>query len=248
MTERNQTVLVKKYGSSVLVNPAAMRRVARDLLDESKRGNKVVAIASAMDGETNRLFSALQDISGEVNPHRVAEIVATGEQQSALLLGVAIECIGLDVTVFDTTRLGLVAVGDPLDSDPCDFESSALTDALNNNDVVVAPGFVGLDDHGRQVLLGRGGSDDTALYIANRLGAHCVLVKDVDGVFESDPNSMQQPRRFERINWDDALAVANQLIQPKAIALTKEYKQSFSVAAIEGDRGTLVGPGPSSFY
>ena len=61
----------------------------------------------------------------------------------------------------------------------------ALQARLRERPILVVPGFVGRHEDGRLSLLGRGGSDLTALFLAARLGGKCRLLKDVPviGVF-----------------------------------------------------------------
>jgi homoserine dehydrogenase len=112
--------------------------------------------------------------------------------------------------------------------------------------VVVVPGFVGRDAAGHVSLLGRGGSDLTALFISHALRARCVLVKDVDGLFDGDPNDPGSPatRRYTRASWDELARVGDVVVQPKAVSFARENRIQFTVAA-PGGAGTEIGPGPS---
>jgi len=84
------------------------------------------------------------------------------------------------------------------------------------------------------------------LFVAQQLKAGCRLVKDVDGIFERDPNLPgPAPQHFVTINWSDALEVASKLVQPKAIKFAEQHQMSFEVTSIGTTGGTLVGPGPT---
>jgi homoserine dehydrogenase len=98
------------------------------------------------------------------------------------------------------------------------------------------------------VLFGRGGSDDTALFLADQLQADCILLKDVDGVFEYDPALPGPPPRvFSQISWQHALEVAGVLVQPKAIRFAEERGLKFAVRSIGSSGGTWIGRGESKF-
>ena len=104
------------------------------------------------------------------------------------------------------------------------------------------PGFVGINPSGQKTLLGRGGSDLTALFLAHRLDAHCRLIKDVDGIFDRDPAIHgSRAKKFAQISWDDALDVAGELIQPKAIHFARKHGFIFEVACLKSTSGSLVG-------
>ena len=112
------------------------------------------------------------------------------------------------------------------------------------------PGYIGCTAGGRTSLLGRGGSDLTALFIAHEVNAGlCRLIKDVDGLYECDPaESIARPVRYRTIRWDEALALGGNIIQPKAIQYSQSHQLSFEVAALNSSLPTIVGPQSASFY
>ena len=94
------------------------------------------------------------------------------------------------------------------------------------------------------VLLGRGGSDLTALFLAHELRAsRCRLVKDVDGLYASDPKSGDgvRPERYERLGWEEALGLRSGVVQVKALEFARENRLRFEVAAVGRAEGTVVG-------
>jgi hypothetical protein len=76
------------------------------------------------------------------------------------------------------------------------------------------------------------------------------LIKDVDGLYESDPNAggAFQPRRYRTIHWQDALRLKAGVIQHKAIRYTAKQGQSFEVATPGSNDGTNVGDFETRFY
>jgi homoserine dehydrogenase len=80
---------------------------------------------------------------------------------------------------------------------------------LKNHDIIVMPGYVGIGEKDRPVLLGNGGADMTAIYVAQQLGVKALLLKDIDGVYEHDPReSGPEPNRYSHISWDDAISIS----------------------------------------
>jgi homoserine dehydrogenase len=103
---------------------------------------------------------------------------------------------------------------------------------------------VGVHDSGEPSLLGRGGSDLTALFLADRLGAvECRLLKDVDGIHTDDPRRSSSAERIERTTWRGALAIGGGVVQDKALQFAWVRGISFRVASLGGS-GTVVGPEP----
>jgi len=106
----------------------------------------------------------------------------------------------------------------------------------------VLSGFVGRDGENRTTLLGRGGSDLTAAFVAQKICGRCVLVKDVDGLYVSDPaKNLNRPARFREVTYETAGRIGSPLIQPKAIQFAAAHRLSLTVTCIGGDSGTKIG-------
>ena len=104
-----------------------------------------------------------------------------------------------------------------------------LLQDLKDHDIVVMPGFVAIGEKDRAVLLGDGGADLTALYVADQLGVEAVLLKDVNGIYEVDPKSNPEAARYEEISWADAAQVAGPLVAPRALGFARKNQVPFRV-------------------
>ncbi|MCC6676107.1 MAG: homoserine dehydrogenase [Phycisphaerales bacterium] len=242
-------VVVLKFGSSVLPDEAALPTAVHEIYRHIRAGRKVIAVVSALGDTTDRLLSRAQGFVPSPDAGALAAWVATGEAQAAALLGLAVDRAGVPVTVLDSGAIGLRTGGPVLDSSAISLDSAAITRALIAAPVLVVPGFIGRDIDGRATLLGRGGSDLTALFIAAQTGAErCILLKDVDGLYNADPAVESAARRYRRVSYDDVLALSEGIVQHKAVRLARARGVEFSVAAIGKDEGTLVGAGSSVFH
>jgi homoserine dehydrogenase len=238
---------VLKFGSSVLTKVEDMIRVATEISNQSKSGALIVAVVSALGGETNSLLGDAAALSrggadGGRSRH-LASLLATGEMRAASLLAIAVEQAGLMADVLNPMDINLMIAGDHLDAEPVGVGLVTIQNSLKKGSIVIIPGFFGKRSDGKIGLLGRGGSDLTALFLAEQLGASkCKLVKDVDGIYSSDPNKSEgEAKKFEEISWQQALAVSNELVQPKAIELAERYGVCFEVGSLGSSEGTRVG-------
>jgi homoserine dehydrogenase len=114
--------------------------------------------------------------------------------------------------------------------------------SILDNDVVVVPGFIA--DHAEHgvVTLGRGGTDLSAVFFAAKLDAHRVrLIKDVDGVYAEDPAKNPDAQRFSRMNYAEAEAASNGLIQVKAIHEARADDVLIEVACLGSAEATQIG-------
>ena len=93
----------------------------------------------------------------------------TRECAAGALLGMALDEAGITSTVLDPESVGLRVNGSVMNADPIGLDTEAVLKALEHRSVAVLPGFFGRDRSGSVALMGRGGSDLTALFAAFRL-------------------------------------------------------------------------------
>lgn len=238
----NPPLIVLKFGSSVLRTVSDLPCVVSEIYRHIRVGEHVLAVVSAFAGETDRILEQSRRWTADPNAHALATAVATGEIDSATQLVFALERSGVPVTFLDPRDTGLRTCGDRLNAEPVSVDIIRLRQIVEQSPVTVLPGFYGLAEGHGIALLGRGGSDLTAVYLAQRLGAHCVLVKDVDGLYEADPaRAGKRPRRFETAHYDDAVRIGNELVQPKAIQSARAADQRIEIRAIGERAGTIIG-------
>ncbi len=227
-------IVVLKFGSSVLRSHADLPSVVHEIYRWYRDGARVIAVVSAIGDATDQLIRQSRELCSQPEPWATAELLATGERTSAALLGIALDRAGIPARVLNPREIGLEVRGQPLDGEPFAINVKHVRELLGELPILVVPGFFGTDASGRTQLLGRGGSDLTAVFLAVSLGAErCRLLKDIDGVYESDPAvENSQPRRFAALHYPDALRVAGKLIQPKAIAFLQTHQACADVAAL----------------
>jgi len=242
----DQKIIVLKFGGSVLTCPESYDRVVHEIYRWVRKGFKVVAVVSAMKGETDRLFTAVRQTAA-VDPvaPTVASWIAIGEKASAARLALLADRAGLTANCLDAAAIELVAGGPTLDAVPQRVSVQAIQRALGTYDVLVLPGFEGRDELGQINLLGRGGSDLTAITLASFLGAQCRLIKDVAGLYEWDPNGAKStPRRYRSLPWQTAHGLDDAIVQHKSVEVAKKHRQAFEVASLNGVVSSRVGDLP----
>lgn len=242
MPAKPAPVVVMKFGSSVLVSPADAPKVASDIYAEVRRGRRVVAVVSAFAGETDRLLSEARALGLLHDNSILPSYVVQGEERSAAMVALACDRVGLGACTLTVRELGLIAEGDSEHAKPIGFDPAALERALDQHEVVVVPGYGALSPERKVVLLGRGGSDLTALFLAAELGLPSVqLVKDVDGLYDRDPNTDIDARRYDQASWSEAKALGGGLVQPDALDLAEARKLNVEVRNYLDGHRTIVG-------
>lgn len=236
-------VVVMKFGSSVLVDPADAPKAASDIYAEVRRGRRVVAVVSAFAGQTDRLLGEARALGLAHDNALLPAYVVQGEERAAALVALACDRIGLDAGTLSVRELGLRAEGPCEHARPVGLDRAALDRALERHEVVVVPGFGALSPEDRIVLLGRGGSDLTALVLAAELGLDSVqLVKDVDGLYDRDPNVDPDARRYDQASWAEARALGGGLVQPDALEVAEARRLKVEVRNYLDGHRTVVGP------
>jgi homoserine dehydrogenase len=239
----SERVIVLKFGGSVLRDEATLRRAVHEVYRWRREDHQVVAVVSALAGQTDALLGTARSICDLAAPAAVAALASTGELRSAALLGLQLDRAGVPACVLTPAAIRLVAAGDPLDADPVSLDEHIVRRALRQHGVVVMPGYAAQDALGRPVVLGRGGSDLTALFLAHRLRpSRCRLIKDVDGLYVGDPaGGCRPPARYGRASWADALATDGTIVQHKALAFARKHNVRFEIGRLNGERPTEVG-------
>jgi homoserine dehydrogenase len=244
VSRRPLTVL--KLGGSVLGGESDLPQAVHEVYRWSRQG-PVVVVVSAFAGDTDRLLAQARRFGERADGAALAALLATGEHSASALLCLALDRAGVCATVFDAARLGLRTSGPLLDAEPVSLDAGPLRAALDAGAVVVVPGFLGRSREGCTSLLGRGGSDLTALFLAAELGAaHCRLVKDVAGLYDRDPASAGAAAlHYASVHWDRALEVGGQAVQARALRFARQRGLAFEVAALHAGEATRVGGGPT---
>jgi homoserine dehydrogenase len=236
-------IVVLKFGSSVLQTAAALPLAIEEIYREWRAHRRVIAVVSAFAGVTDRRFAEARLTTDD--PWQQAAWVADGERECGSQLAAALTRHGISARYVDEREAELIAQGEPHESTPISLNTQRLRECLGDHAVLVFPGFIARDDAGRCVLLGRGGSDLTALFLARNLDAQCRLLKDVDGVYDRDPAlGGNHAHRFQRVSWRRALDIGGKLIQPRALQLAQAHNQAFEVAGVGTNLATRIDHGP----
>lgn len=238
----DEKIIVLKLGGSVLETEESLPLAVHEIYRWVRQGYRVIAVVSAFGGRTNALLEQAAAYGDALPAGALATLAATGEETSAALLTMCLDRAGIAAECADAATIGLRTRGATLDAEPVSVDVDALRGKLKDAAVVVVPGFTGRDERGGTTLLGRGGSDLTALFLAQALGGRCRLVKDVRGVYEHDPALGDSPGRFAELTWDEVVRVGSQIVQPKTARLGKQWKATFEVAGSLSPVVTVVGP------
>ena len=199
-------LLVQKYGGTSVADPERIRQVADHVARTHRQGSDVVAVVSAMGKETDDLIRLAHDVSG-VRPGREMDMLVTaGERKAMALLCMALHSLGIEAESFTGSQAGFITDTNHTNAKILELRPDRLRKALEADVVPVVGGAQGVSTDHDVTFLGRGGSDTTAVALAQALGADaCELYTDVSGVFTADPRLVPTARRIPHVSFDEML-------------------------------------------
>ena len=90
-------LLVQKFGGTSLANTARFKAVAEIIQNSIKNKKRVVAVVSAMAGETQKLINLAKEIQEVPDPREFDALISSGEQVSVALLAMALRDLNFAV-------------------------------------------------------------------------------------------------------------------------------------------------------
>ncbi len=238
-------LIVQKYGGKSLSTLEHIKNVARRVIAAKDGGYEVIAVVSAMSGETSRLLELLRQVSDAPDERERDVMLASGEQVSAALLAIAIKDLGQRARSFlghqiriETDRVyGKASIKS--------VDSSRVIQALRDGEIVVVAGFQGVAQEDNITTLGRGGPDTSAVAMAVALNAKvCEIYTDVEGVFTADPSICPTAKKIDRISFEEMLEMAStgaKVLQIRSVELAKKFHVPIHVrSSFTGAEGTWV--------
>ena len=239
-------LIVQKYGGTSVGTPERIQNVARRILATQREGNQVVAVVSAMSGETNRLIALADEVSNsQPTDCEMDVLLATGEQTTIALTAMAINSMGGKAKSVTGAQAGSETDGVHTKARIANISADGVHELLNDGNIVIVAGIQGTTPDGRITTLGRGGSDLSAIAMAAAVNADlCQIFTDVDGVYTCDPRIVPDARKIDEICYDELLEMASsgtKVMQSRSVEFAKKFGVRFEVrSSLNDNPGTIV--------
>ncbi len=237
--------IVMKFGGTSVADIDRIRIVAARIKDETRAGNQVAVVVSAMSGTTDQLIKWAAQAAPLHDAREYDTVVSAGEQITAGLLAMALQDMGVSArswlgwqVPFHTNNIHSSARIENIDT-------AQMIDRLEDNIVCVMAGFQGISSDNRITTLGRGGSDTSAVALAAALGAdRCDIYTDVEGVYTTDPRIVPSARKLDKITYEEMLEMASlgaKILQTRSVAMAMNHGVRVQVlSSFTNTPGTLV--------
>jgi aspartate kinase len=246
-----KTLIVQKYGGSSVANPERIQRVAKRIAKTSRSGKRVVVIVSALGDTTDDLLDLCGKITMNPSRRELDMLLSTGEQISTALMAMALHELGVDAISLNGFQVGIKTDSSHTRARILGIRRARVNRELGAGKVVIIAGFQGIDANMEITTLGRGGSDLTAVAVAQALSADaCEIYTDVNGIYTTDPRILPEARKIDRISYEEMLEMASagaQVMQARSIEVAGKYGVPLHVrSSMNEETGTWIIKGDKS--
>ena len=218
---------VLKFGGTSVGTIERIQHVANIIKKEQSLGNKVIVIVSAMAGKTNELIKFSKEISEGFNKREYDALLSTGEQITCALLAGALIELNVNAKSFMSWQIPIITNDEHSNARITNMRVEKINKYLEENGVVIIPGFQGVSANGDITTIGRGGSDATAVAVAKIFNTDsCEIYTDVDGVYSTDPNKIPVAKKIDKISYDEMLELSSlgaKVMQSSAVQTAMMY-------------------------
>lgn len=172
-------------------------------------------------------------------------LITAGERKACALVCMALADVGVPAQSFTGSQAGFQTDTNHENAKILNITPTRIQEAIESGIVPVVAGSQGVSSERDVTFLGRGGSDTTAVALAQVLDAEmCELYTDVSGVFSADPRIVDAAKKMSQITFDELLEMTATGC-PKPAMRSVEVAHNYGVplhvrSAFTWEPGTLV--------
>ncbi|MDD8049467.1 MAG: aspartate kinase [Thomasclavelia sp.] len=241
-------VIVQKFGGTSTRSVETRNRMYKHIKRNIEEGNKVVAVVSAMGRfddpyATDTLLSLVD--TANLSDEETDRLTSIGETISTMVCKSELSNLGYKVGTVTNRELGIITDNNYGNSTINKVEGKHIIEKLQENDVVVAPGFQGHSIHGKITTLGRGGSDLSAVAIGVAIDATEVeIYSDVDGIYTADPRIVPNAKKLDYISYAEMLELSKngaKVLNHRCVSLAAKHNIAIHArSSFDECKGTYV--------
>lgn len=245
-------VVVQKYGGTSVADPSRIKVVADRVVSIRDEGKDLVVVVSAMGQTTNTLLELASEVSTAPHPREMDMLLTAGERISMALLAMALNDRGVPAVSYTGSQAGILTDSAHGGARITKITGERVRESLTAGKVVIVAGFQGVDPASKEITtLGRGGSDTTAVALAETLEAEsCEILTDVSGVFTADPRIVEGARLLPDVDYSQMLALTHSgagVLMPHSVEHARDHGVPVHVrSSFDSEEGTWVRPGVQS--
>lgn len=241
-------MIVQKFGGVAMQNEEMRTYSMHHIQKSLRKYRKIVIVVSAIGrlGDPYATDSLINLSEAFAFDSASKDLIAScGELIAASVLSAELHQFGIQNKILHGKQTGILTNGQFGDATIASIDTTCISKILKEVDCIIIPGFQGMNKVGEVMTLGRGGSDLTAVALADALDAsHVEFFKDVPGVLTGDPNVVSSYDKFDFLTFEQFLRLLNDdngIIQKRAALLAKEKAIPLYVRGIaHNETGTWI--------
>ena len=239
-----KNIIVQKFGGTSVGSVERILAVA-NIIKAAYKNEFPVVVVSALGKETDRLVMLAKGISKNPEKRELDALLSTGEKVSASLLAMQLNEMGIKAKSFSAAQISMKTTSQYSKAKILDINYQIILDSIQSGFVPVITGFQGVTDSGDVTTLGRGGSDTTAVAVSAAIEAsRCDIYTDVDGIYTTDPNLVNNAKKLESITMEEMLELSGQganVLQIRAVEFANKYNVPLRVlSSFKSGSGTHI--------
>ena len=239
------STLVLKFGGTSVATTKLIESAAKIVKSEYDKNNNIVVVVSAMSGTTNSLIDHVNSIDFN-DDSEYDLVVSSGEQITAGLMSLALKKLNVPARSWLGWQIPIITRGQQRNAFIDKIVPDGIVNDFKEKKVAVVAGFQGISSEERITTIGRGGSDNTAVFLAAAVAAErCDIYTDVDGVYTSDPKMTDKVRRLDKISYEEMIEMASQgakVLQTTSVESAMNHDVNVNVRSTfnPSDEGTQI--------
>ena len=163
---------VKRFAVGAISDREDIFAAAESCMMEYKKGNAVVAVLSAMEGQDAAALEKARELNGNPSQREIDLLRSVGAQMTAAFLAMALEAMGMEAVSLQAHQNGIYTTPDYGNGAVTHIDTGRIKTELEQGRIVLVAGDYGttLED---EVVAICGGGDEAALLLADALQADC---------------------------------------------------------------------------
>ena len=203
--------IVLKFGGSSVADNDKLKIVAEKIINLYNKNNNIVVILSAQGKTTDKLISEALELSNETKDREMDVLLSAGEQISIAKLSILLNKMGYKAISLTGWQAGILTNKTNQNAIIENIDTTRILQELSKRKIVIIAGFQGYNENLDITILGRGGSDTSAIAIAAALNAkECYIFSDVDGVYTADPNKIENAKKLPALSYEEMIEISSE--------------------------------------
>ena len=163
---------VKRFAVGAISDREDIFAAAESCMMEYKKGNAVVAVLSAMEGQDAAALEKARELNGNPSQREIDLLRSVGAQMTAAFLAMALEALGMEAVSLHAHQNGIYTTPVYGNGAVTHIDTGRIEAELAQGRIVLVAGDYGTTPDGEVVAI-CGGGDEAARILAEALQADC---------------------------------------------------------------------------